>query len=150
LATFGAGAYFDASHVGRGAAIGDIDNDGDLDIAINHKDDQAVLLRNDTPTKNRWIRLKLIGTTSNRDSVGARIEVLVNGRTIVRQRKGGTSMLSSNDPRVLVGLGECDRIEKLIVQWPKPNGGRIELKNVETNQQLELTEPVANSANLAN
>ena len=68
-----------SKHVGRGAAFGDLDNDGDIDIAINNKDGPAAILRNDTKNANHWIRLELQGTRSNRDGVGARVEVVAGG-----------------------------------------------------------------------
>jgi hypothetical protein len=138
-ATVGAGPYFDSSHVGRGAAFGDIDNDGDIDIVINHKGGPPAILRNDTPTDNRWIRLVLVGRSSNRDSIGAQIEVVLPGLTIKRQCKGGGSMLSTNDPRVLIGVGPHPSIESLIIRWP--SGAEITLKNVETNKEHKLEEP---------
>ena len=79
--------------------IGDLDNDGDIDIVVNHMDGAPAILRNDTPGDNAWICLKLVGTRSNRDAIGARVEIDVDGRTITRQRKGGCSMQSTNDPR---------------------------------------------------
>ena len=98
LATRDAGPYFDADHVGRGAAFGDLDDDGDIDIVVNHKDGAPALLRNDTRTPHHWIRLSLVGTVSNRDAVGARVEVELTGRTLARQRKGGTSLESATIP----------------------------------------------------
>jgi hypothetical protein len=118
LATRQAGPYFDSDHVGRGLAWGDIDDDGDIDIVVNHKDAPPALLRNDTPTRHHWIRLRLEGTRSNRDAVGARVEVEVGGRTIVRQRKGGASLGSSHDPRLLIGIGEAEVVRRVTVRWP--------------------------------
>src|SRR5262249_20430218 len=112
LATRDAGPYFDSKHVARGVAFGDIDNDGDIDIVVNHKDGPPALLRNDTKSPNHWVRLELQGTRSNRDAVGARVEVEAGGRTIYRQRKGGVSLESANDPRVLVGVGTADEVTK--------------------------------------
>ena len=123
LATRDAGAYFDSDHVGRGIAYGDLDNDGDIDLAINHKDAPAAVLRNDTDTSNRWIRLCLVGVQSNRDAIGARVEVEAGGRTIFRQRKGGGSLSASHDPRLLIGLGGARAVDRLTVRWPS---GRID------------------------
>jgi hypothetical protein len=143
LSTKGVGPYFDGAHVGRGAAFADIDDDGDIDIVINHKGGPPAILRNDTPNENRWIRLNLTGTRSNRDAIGARIEVTVSGfsKPIVRLKKGGGSMESTNDPRVLIGVGPAPRIETLIVRWP--SGAETVLKDLETNRSYDLVEPAA-------
>ncbi len=143
LATLAAGPYFEQGHVGRGAAFGDLDNDGDIDIVVNHKDGAPALLRNDTPTENRWVRFDLRGTRSNRDAVGTRIEVVTGVRTIDRQRKGGCSLESANDPRVLIGVGPVDRLETVLVHWP--SGAETILKDLETNKTYELVEPDAAS-----
>ncbi len=142
IATRDVGPYFEASHVGRGVAYGDLDDDGDIDLVVNHKDGQAGILRNDTPMgDNRWIRLKLTGTQSNRDAIGSQVQVVTSSRTIVRQRKGGVSLESTNDPRLTIGVGPNETIETLIVRWP--SGVETTLKNVATNQQLDLVEPDA-------
>ncbi len=118
LATRDAGTYFDEAHVGRGVAIGDLDNDGDIDIVVNHKDGVPALLRNDTKTSHHWVRLHLIGTIGNRDAIGARVEVELAGRTIARQRKGGSSLESAHDPRLLIGIGIESQAQKVSVHWP--------------------------------
>jgi len=118
LATRNAGAYFDSGHVGRGVAYGDLDDDGDIDLVVNHKDGAPAVLRNDTKTRHHWIRLRLEGTRSNRDAVGARVEVEAGGRTIFRQRKGGASLASAHDPRLLIGLGDVDVARRVTIRWP--------------------------------
>jgi hypothetical protein len=118
LATRDVGPYFDQQHVGRGAAFGDLDDDGDIDIVVNHKDGAAALLRNDTPTGNHWIRLSLAGTLSNRDAVGALVQVELKSRTLSRQRKGGSSLESAHDPRLLIGLGQETEARKVTIRWP--------------------------------
>ncbi|RUL82787.1 CRTAC1 family protein [Tautonia sociabilis] len=141
LSTLGVGSYFDAKHVGRGVAFGDLDDDGDIDIVVNHKDDRPALLRNETPLgENHWIRLVLTGTRSNRDAVGATITVEAGGTTIHRQRKSGTSMLSSNDPRVIIGLGPAETIDRLTVRWP--SGAETVLEGVAVDRELAIVEPV--------
>jgi len=138
LATRDAGAYFQSRHVGRGAAFGDIDNDGDIDIVVNHRGGPPAILRNDTPTPNRWIRLELQGTRSNRDAIGARVEVEVSGRTIYRQRKGGVSMESANDPRLLIGVGPAAEVDRLTVRWP--SGAITTREHLKTGQTYRIIE----------
>jgi hypothetical protein len=118
LGTREAGAYFDADHVGRGLAQGDIDNDGDIDLVINHKDGSPALLRNDSRTENHGIRLLLQGVRSNRDAVGARVEVQAGDQTLNRQRKGGGSLASAHDPRMLIGIGAAIRADRVTIRWP--------------------------------
>ena len=147
LATRAAGAYFDSDHVGRGVAQGDLDNDGDVDLVINHKDAAPALLRNDTPTKNHWIRLRLEGTRSNRDAIGARVEIRSGGRTIVRQRKGGASYGSSHDPRLTIGLGDATTAGEVTIRWPS---GQVDcFKDLAADTGWLLREGVATGAHAA-
>jgi hypothetical protein len=138
LSTRDVGPYFASRHVGRGAAFGDLDDDGDLDIVVSHKDAAPAVLRNDTPTANRWIRLKLVGTRSNRDAVGARVEVETAGGTIYRQCKGGCSLQSSHDPRLLIGLGSAPEVARLTVRWP--SGAKTTREHLATNTTHEIVE----------
>jgi hypothetical protein len=139
LATRDVGPYFASNHVARGAAFGDIDNDGDIDIVVNHKDGAPALLRNDTPTENNhWIRLELVGTKSNRDAVGAEVKLELEGRAITRQRKGGGSVLSSNDPRLTIGVGQAKEIKTLTIRWP--SGAITTREHVPTDQALKIVE----------
>jgi hypothetical protein len=144
LATLGAGPYFDTTHVGRGAAFGDIDNDGDIDIVVNQKDAAPALLRNDTKSDNHWIRLELHGTKSNHDAIGTRVEIEVGGRTIFRQRKGGYSLESSNDPRLLIGVGPAGEVDKVTLRWP--SGMLSTLEHVKTDRSYKIVEPAQGTA----
>ena len=76
------------------------------------------LLRNDTPTKHHWIQFRLEGARSNRDAIGARVEIRAGTRTIVRQRKGGASYGSSHDPRLTIGLGDATSAGEVTIRWP--------------------------------
>ena len=141
IATRDVGPYFSTSHVGRGLAVGDLDDDGDIDVVINQKDSAPAVLRNDTPRKgNAWVRLELVGTKSNRDAVGALVKVQVGPRTIFRQRKGGASMLSTSDGRLTIGLGPVKKLDKLTIRWP--SGTEQVLENLEVNRPHKITEPM--------
>jgi hypothetical protein len=141
LSTRDVGPYFSARHVARGAAFGDLDDDGDIDIVVNHMDGSPAILSNDTPLTNHWIRLRLVGTVSNRDAIGARVDVVAGGRTITRQRKGGASMQSTNDPRLLIGIGAADKVDQLTIRWP--SGTISILERMAADKSYEIVEPRA-------
>lgn len=133
-----AGKYADTPHMGRGAALGDIDNDGDLDLAVNHTNEPVALLSNESQTQNGWVSLRLIGTRSSRDPVGAIVRVETSKGAQVRQLKGGTSYASSSDPRLFFGLGKSE-IREITIRWP--SGQTQTLKGVAVKQTLTIIEP---------
>ena len=102
----------------RGAAFGDYDNDGDLDVLIVNLDDRPTLLRNETAHDNHWITIGLVGTRSNRDAIGALVRVTAGGRTQISEVRSGGSYLSQNDRRVHFGLGAFDRVDRIEIRWP--------------------------------
>ena len=109
----------------RGAAFGDYDNDGDIDVFLMALDEAGMLLRNDhAPAERHWLEVRLVGTKSNRDGVGARVRVSTGGVTRIRERKGGGSYLSAHDPRLHFGLGAIGRVERVEVHWP---GGQVDV-----------------------
>jgi hypothetical protein len=107
--------------VGRGAAYGDYDNDGDLDVLVSVNGSAPRLLRNDNATGNHWLRVELVGAGGNRDAIGARVRVkagsLPPGGASLLVRSG-SSYLSSHDRRLLFGLGSATRAEAIEVRWP--------------------------------
>jgi enediyne biosynthesis protein E4 len=110
-------------YVGRGLATGDYDDDGDTDVLLLCVGEPPRLLRNDGGNRGSWIGVGLVGTSGNRDAVGARVTVTAGGRSRTKVRAGGTSYLSASDPRLLFGLGEAPTVEQVEVRWP---GGRVE------------------------
>ena len=107
--------------VGRGAAYADIDGDGDLDVLITQIAGPPALLRNDQETGHHWLRLKLIGSESNRDALGATVQVTVGGKTLTRTVRPTRSYLSQVESTVTIGLGASTEIEKVLIRWPGGN-----------------------------
>jgi hypothetical protein len=104
---------------GRGAAFGDLDDDGDIDIVVVNQNDRAVLWENTAAPGRHWIGFGTRGTRSNRDGVGARVELWAGGRvTGAEEVQAGASYLSRNDPRIHFGLGERATIDSVVVDWP--------------------------------
>jgi hypothetical protein len=112
------GSDFAAPKVGRGAAFADFDLDGDLDVLITTNGGQARLYRNDLARTNRSVRLTLRGTTANRDGVGARVRVRVDGTWLTRVAKTGSSYLSQSELPLTFGFGERTTADEAIVEWP--------------------------------
>jgi hypothetical protein len=114
-----AGPIFAQADVSRGAAFGDVDNDGDTDVLILNNNGPARLLLNQVGTRQHWLGLRLVGTKEPRDMLGARIEVLCENKPPVWRRvRTDGSYASANDPRILVGLGATDTVDAIRVHWP--------------------------------
>ncbi len=134
-----AGSVFREAWVGRGLAIGDIDNDGRLDAVVTTNDGPLYVLHNATPTSNHWLILKLVGHRSNRDAIGAEVKVLTGGTTQIATVTTASSYLSSSDKRVHFGLGTETVAATIEIRWP--SGIRQTLKNVHADQILQIDEP---------
>ena len=132
-----AGAGISARHCSRGAAFGDFDNDGDIDVLIMNVNEPPTLLRNDAPPGNHWIKIRLEGTKSNRSAIGARVLVRYSGKVQAQELLSQSSFLSSNDPRLHFGLGAATTVD-VEIHWPS---GLVEtMKSVAANQLLTLKE----------
>jgi len=134
-----AGPFFAATHVARGAAFLDLDDDGRLDAAVSLFDGRTAVLRNESPARP-WVRLELLGRVSNRSAIGAAVAVYAGGRVFHRLVKGGGSFLAGNDPRVLVGLGAADRVDRVEVRWP--GGSRSTLTGPAVGRTHQVREPL--------
>ena len=135
------GEHFSVRMVGRGAAFGDYDNDGDTDIFVVNLNQEGVLLRNEGGNEHNWLAIKTVGVTSNRDGIGARVEVVAGSRSQIKEVQAGSSYLSGHDLRLIFGLGTEIKAETVKITWP--SGVEQTLMDVEANQLLIITEKVS-------
>jgi hypothetical protein len=132
------GTGFSVPHLGRGAAFGDLFNDGHEDIVVGNNDDPPSILRNRSGGTNHFVSFKLVGTRSNRDALGARIRVKAGGVSEIREIAGAGSYLSTSDTRAHFGLGQSTQIDSIEVSWP--SGIRQEFHNVKADQFYVIEE----------
>jgi hypothetical protein len=119
-------------HLGRGAAFADLFNDGHEDIVVGNNDDPPSILRNRSGGTNHFVSIKLVGTRSNRDALGARIRMRAGAISQIREIAAAGSYLSQSDTRAHFGLGLSTQIDGLEVSWP--SGIRQEFHNVKADQ----------------
>lgn len=114
-----AGSWFDVESVSRALAVGDVDNDGALDLLITTSNGPARLLRNVAAGHHRWVGLRLLSRFGGRDAIGARVRLVADGRQRVAEVRAGSSYLSQEDPRILFGLGARTEIDRIEIRWPE-------------------------------
>jgi hypothetical protein len=119
------GAPFAEKRTGRGAACGDIDNDGDPDVIISNLDGPPQLLRNDGSNANNSILIKTVGVKTNRDGIGARIKIVSGELTQIGEVYSGGSYLSQSDLRLAFGLGKRSKIDLIEIHWPSGSVDKI-------------------------
>jgi len=133
-----AGADFSVDRVGRALVVGDIDNDGDLDILVTNNGGPIELLRNNSDRASHALVVRVIGTRGNRDAIGARVRLIAGGTSQVREVKAGSSYLGQNDLRVHFGVGSATSADRLEVRWP---GGQTEVVSMlRVDQIVTITE----------
>ncbi len=133
-----AGSFFDVKSVARGAAFADYDNDGRMDAFIVNLGAPAYLLHNTSPAKNHWIAVKLVGRKSNRDGIGAQVEITAGGKRQQRERVAGCGYMSQDDPRLHFGLGSQAKVDQLTITWP--SGTRQVIANPAVDQVVTVEE----------
>ena len=136
----GSGAVFTKKFPARGLAIGDFANDGGVSVLINNNNEAPLLLRNNAGRLNNWLGVKLVGSKSNRDAVGARITYQAGDLKRNRTKVGGGSFLSSHDPRVVLGIGRRTKIDSLEVTWPQPSGKVERFTDLPLNRYITIVE----------
>jgi enediyne biosynthesis protein E4 len=133
-----AGPGFAVQTVGRTLIAGDIDNDGDVDLVVTNNGGPLDVLRNNAGRDRHALEVRLVGARSNRNGIGARVTIIAQGRTQMREVKSGSSYLGQNDLRVHFGLGDGTRVERLDVRWPT---GDVEMiRDVAADQIVTVTE----------
>jgi len=133
------GAVLQASEVSRGAAFGDIDNDGDVDVVVGNASGPLRLLINNVGQARHWVGVRLVGAQASRDMLGARVAVVrADGSTVWRRARSDGSYASANDPRVLVGLGMLTEAPTVRVRWP--DGSTEEWRGVAIDRYTTLKE----------
>jgi len=132
------GREFGAPKVGRGLAYGDFDRDGDLDLLMTTNNGPAYLFRNDQTSGNKSIRIRLVGTKSNRDAIGAVIKIYYGSASQARLAKGGSSYLSQSELPVTFGLGKRDKVDRLLIEWP--SGKTEDYKDLSCGHAYECVE----------
>lgn len=136
------GTYFSEKRSGRGMAVWDFDNDGDMDIIITHVDKKATtaVLRNDGGNSNNWLGLTLKGKEGPESAIGAKVTVTAGGKKQVLVNQWATSYLSNNDPRMHIGLGQQKQIDILEIAWT--NGKKEVYKNLAVNRYITIKQEV--------
>ena len=134
------GAAFSKPLAARGLAIGDFDNDGAVDLLISQNNGAPILLRNLAGRDNHWLGVRLVGTKSNIDAVGAKITYQAGDLLRHKFKVGGGSYLSSHDPRMVLGLGKRTKIDWLEVEWPQPSGKKERVSDLPIDRYVTIAE----------
>lgn len=134
------GDAFQHLYAARGLAVGDLNNDGYLDVVVGVIGGSPLVLYNNALSKNNWVGLKLVGRQANRDAMGAIIKWSCGGQVHSRLKTGGGSFMSSHDPREILGLGKCTKADWVEIRWPRPSTQVDRLLNLASNHYVTVVE----------
>jgi enediyne biosynthesis protein E4 len=134
------GPLFSRPMSARGLALGDFDNDGSVDALVSVNNGAPVLLKNNAGRKNNWLGIKLAGKRANPDAVGARVAYQAGDLRRTHQKVGGGGYLSSHDPRIVLGLGQREKVDWLEVRWPQPSGKVQRWTDLPVNRYITILE----------
>jgi hypothetical protein len=132
-----AGEYWRRKHLGRTLALFDVDRDGRMDIVTNHLDQPIAILRNRSDAKH-WLQIELVGVSSERDAIGARLVVKAGEETWTGWRTGGDGYMCSNEPLVHFGIGDANRVDSFRIDWP--SGNTQEFKGLDADRRYLIVE----------
>src|SRR5262249_45290507 len=122
----------------RGAAFGDIDNDGFIEVLVNNQNEPPSLLKQSSAGSNHWLILQVTGVKSNRSGIGARVRLTASGRTQVDEVRSGGSYLSQNDLGLHFGLGASKEADRIEITWP--SGAQQKLEHVKADRVVSIHE----------
>lgn len=136
-----AGPAFEEKHSSRGAAFGDIDNDGSIEVAVNNQNEAPSLLKQTMQPPGHWIVLQLTGTVSNRSAIGTRVKITADGHTQTDEVRSGGSYLSQSDMRLHFGLGNAALVDRIDIDWP--SGRNQVISNQRADRVVQIRESEA-------
>jgi hypothetical protein len=134
------GSFFQKEYLSRSLGLWDFNRDGQLDAYVTHLDHPISILKNQSTSDGAWISIEPVGTQSERDAIGAQLEIRVGEQSWMHQRLAGNGFECSNDPAIYLGLGPVQSIDEVTLTWP--SGSTSRFQNVSPNQRYRIVESI--------